>query len=276
MLAWINLSTIFFKAKERSTLWPGAPWWKAQERSALYHVDNLSGTEGGALVWTKFFSSKAVSNSSYFMGIRSNCVLWIWFYGLNYWEACCRGCCMHSLGSGLTCTFGSKSSKDMILSSISFWTSIFKEKSCSTLWPGAPWWKSQERSGLHRFGNLLGTRGSALVWTRLSLSKEGRSSTYFIGIGSYCGDFWAWFCGLNCWGAYCRGYCMHSGWHCCWSLCWNCGGSFITASEDTMLVHFYTSSLSVITSSRSSRTSCSSWSIFCVCTSVCMCELNLK
>jgi len=101
-----------------------------------------------------------------------------------------------------------QSSKSNILASISFWTSIFKEKQCSMSWPGAPWWKAHERSGWYQTGNSLGTRGGFLVWTRFFMSKMESSSAYVIGIG------------LNCiFGACCRGCCW------CWrsGLCWNYG-----------------------------------------------------
>jgi len=62
--------------------------------------------------------------------------------------------------------------------------------------------------------------------------------------------------------------CRHGG----WGPRWSCGGSFVTVSEDTRLVNFSTSAQSIVTSLQSSRFSCSSRSIFCVC----MCELNLN
>jgi len=78
--------------------------------------------------------------------------------------------------------------------------------------------------------------------------------------------------------------CMRSGWCCRWGgrtprgWGFRCTGgwSCVIVSEDTKLANLSTSARRVVTSSRSSWTSCSSWSIFCVCASVSMCELKLK
>jgi len=152
-------------------------------------------------------------------------------------------------------------------------------------WPGAPGWKIQFWSGRNQGGKGFGTRRGAKIWTRFFLSKMGSKSAYFIGIGSHCDAFWTWFWGISCWGAWfcginrwgtcCRGRFMHTGWHSGWGLCWTSGGSFVAINADTKLVNFSTSARSVVTSPRSSETSCSSWSTFPVCTSVCICEPNL-
>ena len=63
--------------------WPGAPWWKAHERSGWYQIGNTLGTRGGALVLTRFSWSRLESSSAYVIGIGSNCIL----------RACSQGCC---------------------------------------------------------------------------------------------------------------------------------------------------------------------------------------
>jgi len=167
---------------------------------------------------------------------------------------CCWGLCWTS----------SWPSGDKVLAWINFRTTVLKAKHCSISWHGAPWWKAQERLALYPTGNLFGTGGGSLVWIRFSLSSVGNSSAYFTGIGSNRDALWAWFWVVNRWRAYCRGCCGHSGWSC------------VAISEDTRLVNFSTSARSVVTSSRSSWTSCLSWSISRVCASVCICELKLK
>ena len=74
-------------------------------------------------------------------------------------------------------------SKNNILASISFWTSIFKERQCSISWSDAPWWKAHERAGWYQTGNSLGTRGGSLVWTRFLLNKMGSSLHMSLGLG---------------------------------------------------------------------------------------------
>jgi len=96
VLAWINFWTTVLKAKHCSISWPGSPWWKAQERSALYPIGNLFGTGRGCLVWIRFSLSSVGSSSAYFTRIESNCgAPWAWFWAINCWKACCRGCCGH-------------------------------------------------------------------------------------------------------------------------------------------------------------------------------------
>ena len=111
----------------------------------------------------------------------------------------------------------------------------------------------------------------------------GSKFTYFMGIGSHCDAFRTWFRRTNCWGTWFWGINFRGAWFwritcrgtCCRSRFRHKGWSFVTVNEDTKLVNFSTSARSIVTSPRSSWTSCSSWSIFCVCTSVCICEPNL-
>jgi len=139
------------------------------------------------------------------------------------------------------------------------------------------------KSALYPAGNLSGTGGGALVCTNLFLSSVGSKSVYLMGIGST-GVLGAWFCVLSYWGACCWSSRMHNGWRRCWVGCMHRGWGFrctsgwscVTVNEDTTSANLSTLAWRVVTSSRSSWTSCLSWSIFYVCTSVCMCELKLK
>jgi len=151
-----------------------------------------------------------------------------------------------------------------VLPRINSRTTVLKAKHCSISWPGALWWKAQKRSGLYHVEYFFGIGGGSLVWIRFSLSSVENSSAYFTIIGPTRDAFWAWFWGVARWKACCRGCCAHEGW------------SRVAISEDIKLVNFSTSARSVVTSSRSSWTSCPSWSISRVCASACICEPKLK
>jgi len=150
-------------------------------------------------------------------------------------------------------------SKSKILASINFWTSIFKERQCSTSWSGAPWWKAQERLGWYRTGNSLGTRGGALVWRRFFWSRMGSSSAYVIGIG------------LNfILGACCRG----CSWCWCSGLCcsWFCEAT----SETTRVLVSLTRPGALLSHHECSWISCSNWYVLSYCLhECCRCELTL-
>jgi len=266
-----------FKEKQCSTSWPCAPWWKAQQRSGLQWAGNFLGIGGGGLVWTRFSISKVGSSSTYFIGIRSIYnAFWAWFWGIYCWTACCRGRCWYCSGTESICILGSRSSKDKRSALINFWTIFFKAKQCSISWPGAPWWKNTSEVSLIPYWKSFWHWRRRLVCTKFFSSNSGSRSIYLMGIGST-SVLEAWFRVSSCWGACCLCSWMHNGWRCCWGACMHRGWGFrCTVNEDTRLVNFSTSTRRVVTSSRSSWTSCSSWSIFYVWASVCMCELKLK